>query len=217
MRRFSRQLVIAITATLIPAGIAFAQVVGDPVKGKASFPVCTACHGVKGLGNQAMAAPKLAGQSPSYLLRQMQLFQTGGRGTAAGDMQGRQMAAMSNGPGLATEEGLRNMVAYITSLPDASVATTVTGDVARGAQLYLTCAACHGAQGEGLEAMAGPRLQGQNDWYLVSQLKKFKSGKRVYAPSDHRGRQMQAMLGVLANDDDINSVVAHINTFEPLR
>ncbi len=186
---------------------------GDPAAGKGLYPVCTACHGPAGLGNQAMNAPKLAGQEPWYVVKQMQLFQQGARGTAPGDMQGMQMSAMAKGPQLATEEALNNLAAYIATFPNVKPTPTITGDAEAGKALYPVCAACHGAQGEGIEAMAGPRLAGQNDWYLVSQIKKFKAGQRGFHNLDHGGRQMRPMVATLTDDTAINNVVAYINTF----
>ena len=185
---------------------------GDAAAGKAMFGVCTACHGPLGVGNQAMNGPKLTGQEDWYLLRQMQLFQSGARGAAPGDMQGMVMAGIAKGPMFKSPESLANLTAYIVSLDDAPAATTVTGDVEKGAALYVACAACHGKQAEGMETMAGPRLAGQSDWYMVSQLKKFKAGQRGYDDADHTGRQMKLMVATLADDQAIADVVAYINT-----
>ena len=45
--------------------------------------------------------------------------------------------------------------------------------------LYATCAACHGANGEGVPAMQGPALAGQFAWYLKRQIKSFQKGHEV--------------------------------------
>lgn len=186
----------------------------DAEAGKALFPVCTACHGPTGLGNQAMNSPKLAGQESWYLIKQMQLFQTDARGTAPGDMHGMQMGAMAKGPQLQTAGALENLAAYVATFPDVAPATTVTGDADAGKALYAVCVACHGDKAQGLEAMAGPRLAGQNDWYLVNQIKKFKAGQRGYADSDIGGRQMRPMVATLMDDKAINDVVAYINSLQ---
>ena len=208
--RFSSCLSIAVILSFF----ALTAEAGDAAAGKPLYPVCTACHGPTGQGNQAMNAPKIAGQHDWYIARQLKLFQLGARGTAKGDMQGMQMAAMSKGPQLKAEGALDNLAAYIASFPDTKPPVTVTGDVAAGKRAYATCAACHGAQGQGVEALSGPALAGQNDWYLVNQVKKFKSGQRGYHKLDNGGRQMRPMAGMLANDDAINNVVAYINTFK---
>ena len=187
---------------------------GDPAKGKSLFPVCTACHGPTGQGNQAMNAPKLAGQESWYFIKQMELFQGGARGTAAGDMQGMQMAAMAKGPQLQSPQALADLAAYVATFPDEPTAKTVEGDIAKGKALYPVCAACHGQKAEGMEAMAGPRLAGLNDWYLVTQIKKFQKGQRGYHNTDHGGRQMKPMANTLTSDEMINDVVAYINSLQ---
>lgn len=185
---------------------------GDAEAGKPLYPVCTACHGPTGLGNQAMNAPKIAGQEPWYLMKQMQLFQTGARGSAPGDMHGMQMAVMAKGPQLATEEALSNLIAYIGTLADEPAAPTITGNAEAGKLAYAICAACHGDKAQGIENMAGPRLAGQNDWYLVAQIKKFQEGQRGYDNSDHGGRQMRPMVATLTTEQAVLDVVAYINT-----
>jgi cytochrome c oxidase subunit 2 len=188
---------------------------GSAEAGRGLYPVCTACHGAEGQGNRAMSAPKIAGQQGFYLLKQLQHFQSGARGAAPDDAKGRQMAAMSKGPKLASNQALEDLVAYVERFPDNKSAETVNGDTDRGKGLYVTCASCHGDRAQGLEMMAAPRLAGQNDWYLVAQLENFAAGKRGYAPSDHGGRQMKAMMGVLQNPEDYRDVVAYINTLIP--
>jgi cytochrome c oxidase subunit 2 len=129
-------------------------------------------------------------------------------------MQGMQMAAMAKGPQLASEEALQNLAAYIGTFPVEPTVPTVTGDVEAGKAAYMVCAACHGDKAQGNEAMAGPRLAGQNDWYLVNQIKKFKQGQRGYHDMDNGGRQMRPMVATLTDDAAINNVVAYINTLQ---
>ena len=185
---------------------------GDAAAGQALYAVCAACHGPAGQGNQAMNAPSLAGQEPWYLIRQMELFQGDARGTAPGDMQGMQMAAMAKGPQLRSEQALADLAAYVATFPNEPAPVTVTGDANAGQALYAVCAACHGDKAQGIEAMAAPRLAGQSDWYLVSQIKKYQQGQRGYHDMDHGGRQMRPMVATLTSDQAINDVVAYINT-----
>jgi cytochrome c oxidase subunit 2 len=190
----------------------FGEFEGDPTRGKALYPVCSACHGPAGEGNQAMSAPRIAGQEPWYLVRQMQLFQSGARGAAPGDMQGMQMAAMAKGPQFGTEQALHDLAAFIAALDAEPQAPTVVGDPDAGEALYAPCAACHGIHGEGIEDLAGPRLSGQSDWYLATQIRKFKAGQRGDHDMDHGGRQMRPMVDTLDTEQSVNDVVAYINT-----
>ncbi len=83
--------------------------------GKGPFQVCVACHGADGRGNQALNAPPLIGQHDWYLVRQLQKFKDGHRGTAAGDVTGAQMRPMAMT--LADDAAIQNVVAYISTLP----------------------------------------------------------------------------------------------------
>jgi cytochrome c553 len=56
---------------------------------------CGACHGGKAEGNEALAAPRLAGLDAAYLKRQLDNFRTGVRGAHERDKYGRQMALMA--------------------------------------------------------------------------------------------------------------------------
>lgn len=196
----------------LPGVWANAESYGDSAAGAKLYPACTSCHGVKGQGNVGLAAPKLTGLPSFYLLKQLQNFQSGVRGTAAGDSKGRQMAAMSKSPRLTRAGALDDLVAYIHSLPDKPATQTVVGDVQRGKTLYGSCASCHGALGQGLESMGAPPLAGQSDWYLLVQLQHFANGRRGYDAKDYRGQQMQGAMSALQTTSDYQAVVAYINT-----
>jgi cytochrome c oxidase subunit 2 len=87
------------------------------------------------------------------------------------------------------------------------------GNAQAGAAQYAVCAACHGQQGEGLQALNAPKLAGQEGWYLRRQLQGFKAGHRGTNPDDVFGRQMAPMAATLATDAAVENVIAHIRTF----
>lgn len=58
--------------------------------------------------------------------------------------------------------------------------TVLAGDAAAGKTVYMQCQACHGANGEGNEALKAPKLAGQHAWYIISSLKQYKEGGRSY-------------------------------------
>jgi len=182
---------------------------GDPALGAAAYAVCSACHGANAEGQLALNAPKLSGQDPQYLKRQLRNYKLGRRGNVAVDIYGQQMAPMASL--LADDAAIDNVVAYIDSLPDSPVAASVEGDGAHGADLYVVCANCHGADGQGIR-MNAPRLAGMDDWYLQRQLENFKSGLRGKHKQDHDGKQMGMMARTLHDDQAIRDVVAYINT-----
>ena len=186
---------------------------GDPLIGQATYPVCASCHGSQGEGVVALNSPKLSGQETWYLETQLRNFKNGVRGAHEDDVYGQQMAPMA--AVLADEAAIRNIAAYISTLPEHSVDTSLSGDVERGQHLYQTCGTCHGVNGEGNYATHSPRLRGQEDWYVKRQLQNFIGGVRGVHREDLFGPQMRSMSRMLRTEKDINDVVAYINTLEP--
>ncbi|HJP40055.1 MAG TPA: c-type cytochrome [Gammaproteobacteria bacterium] len=186
------------------------QVEGDPVMGKTQYMTCAACHGFAGEGNSELKAPKLSGQEAWYFTRQLDNYKQGIRGKHEKDVFGQQMAGVA--PLLTDDQAVRNVAAYVESLPDEPAATTVSGDVSQGASIFVTCSACHGSQGEGVQALNAPRLAGMSDWYLVNQLKNFQRGIRGGQQNDLYGKQMMAAVAFLTDEQAINNLVAYINT-----
>ena len=126
----------------------------------------------------------------------------------AKDVYGSQMRPMSMT--LADDNAIKNVVAYIQTLPVAKPQPTLDGDAAQGKSLYMVCATCHGQKAEGNVALNAPRLNNQHDWYLLRQLQNFKAGIRGKHPQDTYGMQMQAMSNTLADDAAMKNVIAYI-------
>jgi cytochrome c oxidase subunit II len=183
---------------------------GDVAAGQATYAVCSACHGAQGEGNPQLNAPKLSGQAAWYLARQLQDFKLGIRGASDKDTYGKQMVAFA--ATLADDTAIRNVVAYIGSLPDAQPQATVAGNEKKGAEHYETCAYCHGAGGQGVWSTNAPRLSHMSDWYMKRQLENFKQGVRGSHPQDFSGAQMSAMAKTLKDDQAIDDVVKHIDS-----
>ena len=187
-----------------------ARPAGDATAGQASYAICAACHGPDAQGMQALNAPKLTGQEGWYLRRQIKYFKDGIRGTAEGDVFGATMAPIM--AAVPDDTAIDNIVAYIESLPSEPAEPTITGDIARGEQLYRSCSACHGEDGEGIWALNAPGLAGMTDWYIARQLQNFKDEVRGAHRSDAYGHQMMLLADALRDEQAINDVVAYINT-----
>lgn len=183
---------------------------GDPAAGQALFAACTACHGAKGEGNRELNAPKLSGQSEWYLVRQLQSFKAGVRGSNDQDVFAKQMMPFASM--LADDAAVRNVVAYISTLPEVRPPASVVGDPVRGKELYETCSACHGATAKGIWATHAPRLSNMSDWYMARQLQHFRDGIRGGHPQDFHGSQMRSMAKVLADDQAVADVLDYIRT-----
>ncbi len=177
-----------------------------------SFDYCLLCHGSNANGNVGIRAPKLSGVEPWYLARQLENFAAGVRGTPGEDAAGHEMAPVALR--LKQEGTLDAAVKFIGTLDSARPHATVKGDVAQGRKLYETCAACHGARGEGNAALQSPALAARSDWYLATQLTNYKTGLRGADERDSYGAQMRAIAATLADDRAIADVVAFINTLK---
>ncbi|GAB7534445.1 c-type cytochrome [Burkholderia sp. 3C] len=154
----------------------------DLERGKAiATAVCASCHGAD--GNSATAAfPKLAGQHPEYLLKQLHDFKTqpGAKAPA------RSSAVMAGFAGALSEADARNVAAYYGSQTAKPGVARDAATVARGQKIYRggiaekgvpACASCHGPTGQGIPAQY-PRLSGQWADYTVAQLTAFQQGAR---------------------------------------
>jgi cytochrome c oxidase subunit 2 len=91
-------------------------VTGDVEKGRVLFETCSTCHGDKGEGRWGTNAPRLAGMSDWYLVRQLQYFRSGARGRHPQDLYGDQMSMMSGL--LNAENAIPDVIAYINTLAD---------------------------------------------------------------------------------------------------
>jgi len=204
VKRLAMAVLVCVSVLLGPAWA------GDAAAGKASYSVCQACHGVQGEGNAALNAPALGGQPEWYTARQLSNFRAGIRGTNPKDSFGAQMRPMAMT--LADDKAVANVAAYTASLRAPKNSVTAGGNPDKGKGSYGTCAACHGAKGEGNEAMNAPALAPLQDWYLVRQLQNYKAGIRGTHAKDAFGAQMRPMAMILADDQAIKDVSAYIAT-----
>lgn len=68
------------------------------------------------------------------------------------------------------------MFAALSALMLAAGAVQAAGDAARGKELSVDCADCHGEDGKGDDEI--PTLVGHEEAYFIEQLQAFKSGAR---------------------------------------
>lgn len=108
--------VVAYIAQL-PAKAPVATLDGDAAKGKAAYMLCQACHGADAEGNAALNAPALQDLPDWYIVRQLQNYKTGVRGTHAKDIEGMQMRPMALT--IADEQAMKDLAAFINSKSEA--------------------------------------------------------------------------------------------------
>lgn len=165
--------VAAVFGGLVPQ-LLLAQ--GDPEAGANKVAVCATCHGPDGNSPMAMN-PKLAGQNASYLVKQLQDYQSGAR----------QNATMTAMVGNLSEQDILDIAAFY-----ASQEVTLEGAdpelIELGQSLYragnkelgvAACSACHAPNGGGNAPAGFPSLSGQHAEYTLQQLELFRSGERT--------------------------------------
>jgi cytochrome c553 len=90
------------------------------------------------------------------------------------------------------------------------VTTSASADNARGELLFDLCKQCHGSDGGGMQLSLAPAIAGMDEWYVESQLTKFKQGVRGLHAQDVGGLRMYPMSQWLANEADISSVAGYV-------
>jgi len=98
---------------------------------------------------------------------------------------------------------LRLLALGATILLALSAGVSAAGDPAAGKQTALTCAACHGPDGQGINS-TWPKLAGQHAEYIRKQLDDFQQGRR-------KNPQMTPMAMPLA-EQDIADVAAYFSS-----
>lgn len=212
MKRVTHFLLLLLTLAFAPAFAAEPPkdaAKPDIAKGQQiASQVCAACHAAD--GNSVMSAnPKLAGQFPEYLVKQLINFKPAGGKPA--ERNNAVMGGMASTLTSITE--MRDVAAFYASQkakPGASKNKELT---ALGQKVYRggnaasgvpACASCHGPGGAGIPAQY-PRLSGQYAEYTESQLKTFRSGDRANDPQ----KMMRAIAGRMT-DQEITAVSDYI-------
>ena len=150
--------------------------------GKMAEEICAACHGPDG-NSTAPINPKLAGQHPSYLYKQLVDFKVPEGQKAAA----RANAVMAGFAAMLSDEDMHNLAGYYAAQPLKPSAAKNKDTVELGKKIYHAgvvakgvpaCAGCHGPRGEGMPAQY-PVLHGQYSDYTEAQLVGFRSGDRA--------------------------------------
>jgi cytochrome c553 len=209
MKRSLLALLCAMTAIGAQAAdAAKAAPKGDASRGQAiATTVCAACHGADG-NSQLAVNPKLAGQHPEYLFKQMKNFK------AADGKPAERNSAIMNGMIAAFDDGqMRDLAAYFGAQKQTSDVAKNRETIELGQKLYRSgdlskglpaCAACHGPAGAGLPAQF-PRIGGQFAEYTEVQLKSFRDGVRANDPN-----KMMRMVAIKMTDAEIKAVSDYI-------
>jgi cytochrome c553 len=199
---------LGLAAALAAASVALAQ---DKPPAAASQ-VCAACHGPDG-NSVAPANPKIAGQIPEYLQKQLRDFKA-----QDGKKPLRESAIMNGMAANLSDADVKALATYYAGQAQKPSAAADKDLAAQGQKLWRggdlahgipACAGCHGPAGAGIPAEF-PRLSGQFADYIVAQLTAFREGKRT---NDTNG----VMRGVAAhlNDGQIRAVAEYAAGLRP--
>lgn len=183
---------------------------GSAEAGKAKAAVCMACHGADGNSPTDMW-PKLAGQLPEYLVKQLHDFKSGRR-------KNEQMSPMAQP---LSDQDILDVAAFFAS--QKVVRTDGPKDlVAAGEKLFQkgkgrpdtvpACMGCHGPAGGGKTDWVGlmkvppttlaPAIGGQHAAYTANQLKAYRTAARnndeAHVMRDIAGRLTDAEIAAVA-------------------
>jgi len=136
---------------------------------------CFICHGADG-ESASPAFPRLAGQHAGYLARQLADYKSGKRKSSTMQPMVEDLSA----------DDFKLLGAYFEKRPPQAHAVADPELAQMGRFIFqrgnpysgvAACAACHGPQGHGTEAL--PRLAGQHAQYIENQLKAFNKRERT--------------------------------------
>jgi len=200
------RLAVAIIAGALISPLTYAQ--GDPAKAQQIVTqVCAACHGAD--GNSTLPVnPRLAGQHPEYLLKQLMNFKSQGDKPAD-----RANAVMGGMAAPLSAQDMGNLAAYFAGQKPKPGAARDPDLAKLGQSIYrggimakgvAACASCHSPNGAGIPSQF-PRLAGQHAEYVATQLKTFRSGERANDPNS-----MMRMIAAKLSDKEISAVSDYV-------
>lgn len=200
------RLAVAIIAGALVSPLTYAQ--GDPGKAQPIVTqVCAACHGAD--GNSTLPVnPRLAGQHPEYLLKQLMNFKSQG-----GKPADRANAVMGGMAAPLSAQDMGNLAAYFASQKPKPGAARDPDLAKLGQSIYrggimakgvAACASCHSPNGAGIPSQF-PRLAGQHAEYVAAQLKTFRSGDRTNDPNS-----MMRTIAAKLSDREISAVSDYV-------
>ncbi|MEO1244811.1 MAG: c-type cytochrome [Pseudomonadota bacterium] len=101
---------------------------------------------------------------------------------------------------------LLTLSALLLALTAANAESLVEGDAEAGKAKSITCAACHGPEGNSANPL-WPNLAGQHAAYLASQLQAFKDSKRVNA--------LMSSQAMLLSEQDMANLAVYYEGMTP--
>jgi cytochrome c553 len=202
------RIAVALAATLLAGGAPAQDATKiDLAKGQQiAGQVCAACHGADG-NAPSPANPKLAGQHPDYLYKQLLNF-VPKQGAKEAE---RPNAIMSAFAMALSDDDRRSVSAFYARQAQKPSAARNKELVELGQRIYRggipdkqvpSCSGCHGPGGAGIPAQF-PRMAGQWAEYTESQLVQFRGGQR-------RNSAQMTAIAARMSDQEIKAVSDYI-------
>lgn len=176
---------------------------GSKEAGQAKSATCMACHGMD--GNSANPEwPSLAGQHPSYIVKQLRHFK-------AGERQNPLMTPMA---AILSDQDMEDLAAYFGSQTLRPTGETEPSKLKLGQRIYRAglmdrsvpaCASCHGPAGAGNPGAGYAAIAGQHATYAALQLRAYKSGTRATDPN-----MMMRNVASKLSEEEIDAVASYI-------
>ncbi|MET0281212.1 MAG: c-type cytochrome [Steroidobacteraceae bacterium] len=159
--------------------VAAARSEANVVHGEQLFQGCANCHGPQGAGNSDDSVPRIAGQHPQVVIRQLVDYRHDRR-------LDPQMEAVAGRHQLQPAD-MTDLAAFIATLrPDIRAANGRGDFLQPGLAVYRSrCQSCHGRGALGNDAGLVPRLAGQHYRYLLRQFHDALEGRRPLLAASH--------------------------------
>jgi len=208
---------IAIVAALVAGLTGVVHAAGDAEAGKAKAASCFACHGAD--GNSLAATPNfpnLAGQSASYLYKQLTAFKKGERKDPT--MNAMVMPLDDQ----AMQDVSEFFAAQAIKGGEADPALVAAGEaIYKGGIAEIgvpACMACHGPAANGNPGAGYPQLASQKSVYAAKQLKDFRTAAQSPGAGVGRTNDANKMMRNVAkrmSDPEIKAVASYIQGLQP--
>jgi len=167
---------------------------------------CAECHGLDGAGNH-IKFPRLAGQRPDYIIRQLYDFRDGRRANDGGQMHktATEVAAVD----------YPRVADWFARQTPPWPKPTIEGelDLVRARKLandgdgqFDGCLNCHSTVGLYADKPElTPRIAGQRDWYLAKEMLDYRDGRRGSA------NDTMVKIAKRLSDGDIHSLALFLS------
>jgi cytochrome c553 len=162
---------------------------------------CTICHENK----EMQRGPNLFGLDSDYLESQMWAFKNGIRGGSSKNKSAFLMGSVKSN--LPPKDQMPILAKWMEKQLPLEKVYNLKGDAAAGKELAQACLTCHNQKGP----YPVPDLLSLEPWYLLDQLRKFKSGLRGSNPNDAAGALMKASVTGLS-DRDLKKIVLYLQS-----